>query len=876
MKYGFLLFATAILLFGLPAAAGTENVVGDFSTAPPGQAPPDIAPLQAPFPMPPLQRPAFPERTFPIMEYGAVGDGATKNTEAFRNAIVACNKAGGGQVLVPPGKWLTGAIHLQSNVNLHLQEGAEIHFSDDPGDYLPVVFTRWAGIEAMNYSPLIYANGCSNIAITGKGALYGHGDAWWDWCTRLDEKNKVAPALMDMAARGVPPEERVFGRSDLGLRPQFINPVRCKNVLLEGFTIRAPGPFWTIHFVYCDGVIARDLAIHTQGGPNLDGINLDSTRNALVEYCTFDTDDDAVAVKSGMNEDGRRVGMPSENILIRHCLSKGPRWGSISIGSDMSGGVRNVCVEDITLDGTLLGLYIKSNPGRGGSVEDIYYRRIRMHDIQGEAIRVQSDYAAWGAATGQTHYPLFRNIHFTDITCDGAGTAALVQGMAEKALEDLYFERITFDRATPGMQFGHVRGLILKEVTCNSADKSPVRFEHCTEVSHLGADVEVDQVASGMPQGLQGYDPSGLIRFKTPAEAEAKRTELIRFIWPGGLPVDSMPTAETGIGPEVFSRDLDGLDAALAASVDRLDADIAPYDFHGISYLIHPRAHPENNHKLVIVNSGHRTDGPFSYGVNDAINRFLQEGLTVLVSDMPLVGFNRDNTLLPPTGSVEVTLEKRGSAAHKEMFSKLLDRDRHVSLHSLASVPALPGGEIFRLFLEPMIQGTNYFLAANPEGAEVAYVGLSGGGWTGHMLAALDIRIRLSFPIAGAMPLYARDFSPGSWGDDEQFYPPLYEETDTNGDGITDTAAGVASWLEIFALGGLGNGRRQVQILNLYDECCFSGYAYKSYAGFVADTVRRLGAGRWEFHSDATHRKHVISQPILDNVIVPGLLDLNP
>ena len=130
------------------------------------------------------------------------GDGVTKNTEAFRNAITACNEAGGGQVLVPPGKWLTGAIHLQSNVNLHLQEGAEIHFSDDPDDYLPVVFTRWAGIEAMNYSPLIYANGCSNIAITGKGALYGHGDAWWDWCTRLDEMDKVAPALMDMAARG--------------------------------------------------------------------------------------------------------------------------------------------------------------------------------------------------------------------------------------------------------------------------------------------------------------------------------------------------------------------------------------------------------------------------------------------------------------------------------------------------------------------------------------------------------------------------------------------------------------------------------------------------------------------------------------------------
>ena len=511
VKHPFLRFTALIVLCVWIRAVAAEGIPNDRGTAPP-----DIAPLQAPFQMPLLERPTFPDQTFRITDYGAVGEGLTKNTEAFRKAIVACSQAGGGRVLVPPGKWLTGAIHLSSNVNLHLEDGAEIHFSDDPDDYLPVVFTRWAGIEVMNYSPLIYANGCHNIAITGKGALYGHGNNWWDWCSRLDEKDKIAPALMDLAAKGIPPEERVFGHPNSGLRPQFINPIHCRNVLLEGFTISAPGPFWTIHFVYCDGVIARDLTIQTQGGPNLDGINLDSTRNALIEYCSFDTDDDAIAVKSGMNEDGRRVGMPSENILIRHCHSKGPRWGSISIGSDMSGGVRRVCVEDVTFDGTLLGLYIKSNPGRGGTVEDIHYRRIRMRNIQLEAIRVQSDYAAWGAASDQTLYPTFRNIHFQDIVCDGAGGGALVQGMPQKPLENLHFERIAIDNAKSGMRFEHIQGLTLKEVSCNSAEDKAILFNDCRDVTHLDADVEMGRAGADSPRlsdqfGVVHGDPEFLV-----------------------------------------------------------------------------------------------------------------------------------------------------------------------------------------------------------------------------------------------------------------------------------------------------------------------------------------------------------------------------
>ncbi len=361
--------------------------------------------------------------------------------------------------------------------------------------------------------------------------------------------------------------------------------------------------------------------------------------------------------------------------------------------------------------------------------------------------------------------------------------------------------------------------------------------------------------ARGLPPELAANNPSRQVRFATTEQADAKRRELIAYIWPDGLPTKTLPTVTTDIGKQVFAGDLSGLDGTLSSTVDRVDANITPYDFHGISYLIHPRIATDCARRLVVINSGHRKNGPFAYGVNDAANRLLGEGFEVLVTDMPLVGFNTDNTITLPDGKT-ATIEKRGGAGHNEIFERLVP-------------DKLPDGAAFRLFLEPIVQGINHFLQTTPAASDVSFVGLSGGGWTAHMLAALDTRVRQSFAVAGAYPLYARPR--GMSHDSEQYHDPLYREVDTDGDGVADTAAGVASWLEIFALGGYGSGRRQVQILNLHDPCCFSGDMFKTYESFVAGVVRKLGQGEWRFFSDDTHHQHVISPIVLDRVIMPDL-----
>ncbi len=459
----YLIFLVVYMIPGTGITIAQENQTALAAI----QRPSEIEPISAPFPMPPLKKPVFPDRIFDILDYGAKGDGVTKNTEAFKKAIEACNATGGGQVLVPAGKWLTGAIHLKSNVNLHLEEGAEIHFSDDPEDYLPVVFTRWAGTELYNYSPLIYARNCENIAITGPGKLFGHGQKWWPM-TMQGEKT-IKDIYKNKVLKGIPPEKRICGTPEAALRPQFISPINCKNVYFEGFTIASPGPFWTFDILYCENVIVRGLQIETRGGHNTDGINFDSSKDALVEYCYISAGDDGVCIKSGINEDGRRVNIPSENIVVRN-ITTGISHGGAVIGSETAGGIKNVFVHNCLFKNTSIGIRIKSNASRGGYVKNIFYDNIKMENIRHEAIRVESDYSAFMASENGKNYPVFKGLNFSNIDCNYADIAISMEGTSHEPVDGVTLKNVNI-MARNGAAFEWVNGLSEENVRITKKEK---------------------------------------------------------------------------------------------------------------------------------------------------------------------------------------------------------------------------------------------------------------------------------------------------------------------------------------------------------------------------------------------------------------------
>jgi polygalacturonase len=413
----------------------------------------DAVPFEMIFP----DAPVFPPHQVHIADHGATGDGRTPATAAFAKAIAACAAAGGGRVVVPAGRWLTGAIHLKTNVNLHLEAGATIVFSEDPADYLPAVWVRWAGFECMNYSPLVYARDAENIAITGRGTLDGRGAGWWHWARR---QTATATRLYKMTVDEVPVAQRVFATPDDGLRPDFVQWMNCRNVLIEGVTFLS-GPFWTVHPTYCDGVILRGVTIRT-AGPNTDGIDVDSCRNVLIEDCELITGDDCIVLKSGLNEEGRRIGRPTENVVIRRCTLRNGH-GGVTIGSEMSGGVRNVLVQDCDFIGTNIGVRFKSARGRGGVVENIWMRDLRMTNIAGAAISLTTSYRAWfGSEQGLA--PVFRHISFERVDIHGAVAAVAIDGLPEQPIASIAFRHLQAV-ARREMRITDARAITFEDIT---------------------------------------------------------------------------------------------------------------------------------------------------------------------------------------------------------------------------------------------------------------------------------------------------------------------------------------------------------------------------------------------------------------------------
>ena len=416
-----------------------------------------------------IQAPQFPARDFPITAHGATA-GGTDCTAAIAQAIAAAHAAGGGRVVVPAGVFHTGAIHLKSNVNLHVAEGATLQFIPDPTKY-SIVFTRWEGVECMNYSPLIYAFEQENIAITGRGTLDGGADwdTWWAWNDKRKGAKKQQAArdrLIEMGEKGVPVAQRVFGEGSF-LRPNFIQPYRCKNVLIEGVTI-VRSPMWEVHPALSTNVTVRGLNISSHG-PNNDGCDPESCRDVLIENCTFDTGDDCIAIKSGRNNDGRRVATASENLIIRGCTMKDGH-GGVVIGSEISGNCRNVFVENCTMDSPNLdrALRFKSNAQRGGVVENVFMRQVKIGRVAEAVLTIDLMYEE--GARGP-HRPVVRNVVLEKVTSQTSPRVMWIAGFPAATIDGVRFANCTFSGVESTEVLSHAGSISFRNVTIEPAAK---------------------------------------------------------------------------------------------------------------------------------------------------------------------------------------------------------------------------------------------------------------------------------------------------------------------------------------------------------------------------------------------------------------------
>ena len=419
-----------------------------------------------------IVEPSFLLNEFNINDYGAIGDGLTDCSEAIKNAIHECNAAGGGKVVIPKGTFLTGPIYLKSNVNLYLSENAIIKFSDDKTKYLPVVLTRWEGVECMNYSPLIYSFKEVNIAITGKGVLDGQGSDknWWGWKGNKESgwiegspnQKKDRNDLFEMAENNVPPEKRVFGEGHY-LRPSFVQPYQCKNVLIEGVTLKN-SPMWFVHPVLCENVTIKNATIEGLG-PNNDGCDPESSKNVLIKNCYFNTGDDCIAIKSGRNNDGRRINIPSENIVIQDCKMK-EGHGGVVIGSEISGGAKNIFAENCVMNSPNLdrAIRIKTNAVRGGLIEYVYVRNIKIGQVKEAIIKINFYYEE--GANGN-FLPVVRNLDFSNITSEKSEYAIWIKAFDKTPVTNIKFHDCVFQNVEKENLIENVDSMEIKNVIIN-------------------------------------------------------------------------------------------------------------------------------------------------------------------------------------------------------------------------------------------------------------------------------------------------------------------------------------------------------------------------------------------------------------------------
>lgn len=461
--------------------------------------------------LPVIQQTQFRKDTFNIKKYGGIADGYTLNTASINNAIDACTKKGGGVVLVPAGLWLTGPVVIKSNVNFHLATGATLLFTKDKSQY-PLVKANWEGLPQMRNQSPISATNAVNIGITGKGIIDGNGDAWRlvkkekltasQW-KKLEESGGVVSedkktwypseqflkgSKMQNPGAISPEKDEPFYQSIKDfLRPNLLLLTECKKILIEGVTFQN-SPAWCLHPLMCADLTVRNILVKNPWyAQNGDGIDVESCTNVLIENSVFDVGDDALCIKSGRDAEGRKRGMPTQNVIIRGCTVYAAHGGFV-IGSEMSGGARNIHVSNCTFIGTDIGLRFKTTRGRGGIVENIFIKDIYMKDIPGEAILFDMYYAARDpiALVGEKRElpkvevrpvdettPVFRNFHISNVYCNGAEKAIFVRGLPEMHVKDIVLENIVI-QANKGMDIQEATGITFKNVKVISADTNPV------------------------------------------------------------------------------------------------------------------------------------------------------------------------------------------------------------------------------------------------------------------------------------------------------------------------------------------------------------------------------------------------------------------
>ncbi|RDC58542.1 glycoside hydrolase family 28 protein [Pedobacter chinensis] len=425
-----------------------------------------------------------------VTKYGAKNDSSKLATLAIKKAIDAASKAGGGTVYFPAGKYLTGAIHLKSNITIFIDAGAELHFSDNFDDYLPMVESRYEGVDVKSFSPLFYAYRAENISITGRGLIDGHGKKWWDFVEgyKQDQPRSEWQHLFDKENKDIllPDDPKQMKRGFL--RPPFIQFMFCKNISIEGITIKN-SPFWTVNPEFCENVKIHAITINNPHSPNTDGINPESCKNVHISDCHISVGDDCITIKSGKDEPGRRMAVPAENYVITNCTMLSGH-GGVVIGSEMSGDVRKITISNCVFDGTDRGIRIKTARGRGGVVEEIRVSNIIMKNIKQQAIVLDMQYAKTNVEPVSNRTPKFRNIHFSNITGQ-VNQAGYLNGLEEMPIENISFNDINMDA----------------ETGFNISFSNKIEFHNVQVNTKVGPSITASRVNHLVINGFKSYKP---------------------------------------------------------------------------------------------------------------------------------------------------------------------------------------------------------------------------------------------------------------------------------------------------------------------------------------------------------------------------------